>query len=1153
MAKSSFSLSDRQIKRLKDAMERKGITQVSLSIRTHVARSNISRLLKGEPAYESTLEAVCREILDISWREFSDSEISTSGSPHNIPEGGVREGGFFGRDLTSLHQKLTKPGRVRVTLSGMGGVGKTELAIQYARQNLQAYPGGICWLVARAEDSNEVGMSTQIISFAQSKLKLKIPFDAPNSLQRCIDNWDTGDVLFIFDDVEKFDSKIKEILNLLSNSRFKVLVTTRLKLRDPFTLFDVDVLDRSESIKLLQWLSERQGVSQECADSQKLCSFLGDLPLGIELAGRFLAIETGISISIFLNQLEKYTESSKALSHEAFQGDSQEDPAWSLTAQRGLEAAFNLTWLSLDKETQIITMLIGRFPPNSFIHWDVVRKMRRLKAAHTISGVFDDEYNPENVHASKKKLINFNLLKPTGYFTYRLHSLIREFFRSKVINTFNLEFLHFNYSKTNAILEDYWFVKAVEQELNSLHIEWKRYLTVSQIQSVAFYIEYLVYVAISLEDYLITREDVHLYFYAICSYYHSIGQEQLGNKFLDSWKLIYEKSNKNSTSEHYPGLIPWRNTTRKQSMLADTFVKNKQFDEAVEKYHECLRFVKKTLSSLPQHPSYFDSDIFEQEKFFLREYLVHYLKLLGGLHIKLENYALAKRILLKALDLGTRLHKTVDHRSIGYIFDTLATLYEEEREYLLAEESLEKSLEITRKIAGEDSPLVVDKLFCLVLFYDRRGLFEKAIKYAYEGAELSIKALLEGKLTRLLNMLIYLHIVPKISDPEKKYIDFKDKAEKDVVNVLKNHSELEERLPQNPLIMRQVADAFYGSGEYLDAIKFLKLALQICIVDYGESDSLASSTNWFIGANYFFLHKYEEVIEYSLEAVRLCKKYKDRPGWVLLWSLLNLASLHMYISRDALIEVRRDIVEVMKLAPELESNLSGIQFYLVGCAFHSMDDYINSLEAYKKALPLTINEFGEENSQTFSIYEGIAFSLLRLKKYDESVEYYDKVLELSDKYKSRNYPIQLRVLQALFDLFEVLEKDDIILKSKLIELLKLAPELEETLETRTQLRFLGSAFFSVGDYINSLKVLTNLLSLAIDELGEMSSEVVITYFNLGENLFFLHRFEESRTFLKKAITLALEVLGVENESTKVLQNQYQSLLSQMSSNETKTV
>ncbi|MGH8000825.1 MAG: hypothetical protein ACREPR_15705, partial [Brasilonema sp.] len=57
---------------------------------------------------------------------------------------------------------MQQPGVVAISaVSGMGGVGKTELAIQYARQHEADYPGGICWLNARESD-----LAAEILQFA---------------------------------------------------------------------------------------------------------------------------------------------------------------------------------------------------------------------------------------------------------------------------------------------------------------------------------------------------------------------------------------------------------------------------------------------------------------------------------------------------------------------------------------------------------------------------------------------------------------------------------------------------------------------------------------------------------------------------------------------------------------------------------------------------------------------------------------------------------------------------------------------------------------------------------------------------------------------------------------------------------------------------
>jgi TIR domain len=103
--------------------------------------------------------------------------------PQNLP---IKNEVFVGRAeaLAELHAQLQPGTQVSISsIKGMGGIGKTELALQYAYQRLKPkdYPGGICWLKAR----EDVGL--QIVAFARRHLQLEIAEDVDLSEQvrRC--------------------------------------------------------------------------------------------------------------------------------------------------------------------------------------------------------------------------------------------------------------------------------------------------------------------------------------------------------------------------------------------------------------------------------------------------------------------------------------------------------------------------------------------------------------------------------------------------------------------------------------------------------------------------------------------------------------------------------------------------------------------------------------------------------------------------------------------------------------------------------------------------------------------------------------------------------------------------------------------------------
>lgn len=220
-------------------------------------------------------------------------ESSKQNSPNNLLYSGSANKVSREYELSQVSEKLQKQDFVAISaVSGMGGVGKTELALRYARQHEADYPGGICWLNAR--DSN---LAAEIVQFAQIYMKLEVPqqdfrgraLSLTEQVAWCWQHWQPpeGRVLIVLDDVTSLEG-CRDVLPRAN--RFRVLMTTRSRNLDSnIEEISLDVLSPDEALEFLTKLVGTLRVQKELEVAKELCSWLGYLPLGLELVGRYLA------------------------------------------------------------------------------------------------------------------------------------------------------------------------------------------------------------------------------------------------------------------------------------------------------------------------------------------------------------------------------------------------------------------------------------------------------------------------------------------------------------------------------------------------------------------------------------------------------------------------------------------------------------------------------------------------------------------------------------------------------------------------------------------------------------------------------------------------------------------------------------------------
>ncbi|MDF5710159.1 MAG: tetratricopeptide repeat protein [Nostoc sp. S4] len=605
-----------------------------------------------------------------------------------MPLSGVVE--FVGREqeLQNLHQLLQDNKQVAIAaITGMGGVGKTELALQYAIQQRETYNGGLCWLLAKTGD---VGI--QVVQFARTQLDLKPPedFDILAQVQYCWRRWREGEVLLVLDDVSDYE-QVKPYLQSLP-SRFKVLMTTRQKLgRIP--QLSLDVLQPEAALELLRSLLKEtpERIERELAVANQLCEWLGYLPLGVELVGRYLARKQDLSLTEMLRRLENKRLDERSLSKSKSEAD--------MTAQRGVLAAFELSWQELEDDDKQLGCLLSLFAAAP-IPWKLVEQCLPEEDVEDLEEIRDDS------------LLNLHLLQRKGEGVYQLHPLLRQFFQYKCTGLEKAEELKRSFCRV---------MVAVAQDIPYSS-------TLEQITIVSPAIPHIAEVANNLIQY-VNDNDLTGAFIGNARFYEGQG---LYNQALPWYKQCLEVIKKRLGDEH-------SFVAESLNNLALLYESQGRYSEAEPLYMQALALTRKLLGK--EHLDVATS-----------------LNNLAVLYQSQGRYSEAEPLYIQALAL-TRKLLGEEHLDVAQSLNNLAVLYDSQGRYSEAEPLHIQALGLRRKLLGEEHPHVASSLNNLAGLYFAQGRYSEAELLYIQALALRLKLLGEEHpdVALSLNNLAYLY------------------------------------------------------------------------------------------------------------------------------------------------------------------------------------------------------------------------------------------------------------------------------------------------------------------------------------------------------------------------------------------------------------
>jgi predicted ATPase/DNA-binding XRE family transcriptional regulator len=266
---------------------------------------------------------------------------------------------FLGREteLTQLQEWIHTPHIRLMTLIGIGGVGKTRLALQAAGQELENFRDGICFVGITTSDTNLISTIADALQF--------VFFGDDSPIEQLKNYLREKRILFVIDSFEQVIKQTEDLVTLLRDSdHTKFIVTSREYLNTPDE-WALEIQGLTYAPKHL-WQSEPSLYSApqffllrakqmlpnftlDPADWEAvhaICARLQGIPLAIELATSWIRI---LSIQEIANAIRTQLD--------ILQTGSDTYPS----RQRSLRAIFESTWIQLAPEMQTMLCQLSVF------------------------------------------------------------------------------------------------------------------------------------------------------------------------------------------------------------------------------------------------------------------------------------------------------------------------------------------------------------------------------------------------------------------------------------------------------------------------------------------------------------------------------------------------------------------------------------------------------------------------------------------------------------------------------------------------------------------------------------------------------------------------------------------------------------------------
>jgi tetratricopeptide (TPR) repeat protein/DNA-binding XRE family transcriptional regulator len=726
--------------KLQQARNRRGWSQVHLAAEVGTTQVNISRWENGETVPSPHfLTELCKvfgkraEELGFFDAEVVDSRAHLPSRPLSEPEQPYppiwnvppRSLFFVGRKdaLQQLHDALTAGKTTVLTeaLSGLGGIGKTLTAIEYAYQYRHEY-NAVMWVQAETQE--------QLVSgFVSIAHMLNLPEKKQKDSQRVIDavkRWmqENPYWLLILDNVE--DIPLVQAM-LPTARRGHILLTTRTQATgNLLTNIELDDMPLEEGALLLlrrSGIIEPDAALDNATDNnreaaEQISHVLGGLPLALEQAGGYIA-EMGCSLSGYLDLYRLRRAKLLEWKSESSSYPASVATTWSLSFEKVEQlspAAADLlrlcAFLSPDAIPEGVLIASSDEPGTSlqqmrdiFILNEAIGVLRRFSFVRR-----DPDARTLSIHRLVQAVLMDKMDEETQrQWAERTVSAVLEAFVSANYTSLVQYGLYVPHAQTCAGYIQHWHL-ASEEAADLL------FVTGSYLRERAWYTfaEPFCEQALEVSEQVFGQEDIRTL--NCLTNLAILRQEQ--ERYTEAEQLFQEDL---ARCHKIPEIEP-HNMASALNNLAQLYRHKGQYLEAEHYYLQALAIRQDVLE--PEHP-----------------HLAISLNGLATLYTEQGKYEQAQPLYQQALAIRQNMLEP-DDLDLAISYNNLANNYVYQRKHTQAEPLSQQALAIYEEVLGKDHPLVAQSLDTLAEIYAGQGKYAQ-VESLYQRA-LAMREKLSG-------------------------------------------------------------------------------------------------------------------------------------------------------------------------------------------------------------------------------------------------------------------------------------------------------------------------------------------------------------------------------------------------------------------------